>query len=274
MSRWHAVLSVAAALTVAGCTQSHSHVEADAFVWSGAVAAGKWVHLRNMTGPITVELTPDTQVDVHATKRWRRSGDNVRFVETATADGIAICTVYAAGADCNPDNYSGRHDRSVLSSIARKTSDASVDYVVRVPAGVNIDLGTVNGPINVAKTSGTVKAETVNGDVEITAHQGALELNTVNGSVTVALDTLPATGDITMHSVNGSITAVLPPQLDGTVMFQTVNGRISNGFPVTSIGPTNAKRIAGSVGAGGVRRIELSTVNGSVTLMKHAGTVE
>ena len=181
-----------------------------------------------------------------------------------------ICTLYDAHGRCAPFDYAAQGHHGFLSSIFHKRSDATVDYVLRVPAGVNIDLSTVNGPVSVAGTSGDVRVETVNGEIQIAARQGSLKLNTVNGSVSAVLDSISAAGDVSLHTVNGSVTAVLPPQLDGRVSFETVTGNIKTGFAVTAEGPTNPKHMSGIIGAGGARRIDLSTVNGSVSLMKHS----
>jgi hypothetical protein len=262
-------IGVAAALGAAGCVHA-SHYESNAFAWNGAVPAGHWVHVRNLNGTISVIPSTGANVEVHASKRWSRGGDMVHFIESAGDDGVTICAVYREGDSCSPNRYSSSQHHGLFSGLFGKHSDASVDFIVNVPAGVNVDLGSINGSVRAAGTSGTVDAKVVNGDIDIASHQGALDLVTVNGSVTAALDTLPATGDISMKSVNGSITAVLPPKLDGTVDFSTVTGRISNGFELTTDGPTSTRKLSGTVGGGGSRHIELSTVNGSVTLLKHA----
>ena len=271
MSRILMSVGAAAALVAAACART-SHYEANAFAWNGAVPAGQWVHVRNLTGSISVAAATGTDVQVHASKRWSHRGQDVRFVETATTDGITICALYRSGDTCDAGTYPGhrRGGGGILSSIFRSRSDARVDFVINVPAGVNVDLGSITGPVRAAGTSGSVTAKTINGDIDITSHRGALDLKTINGSVTAALDTLPATGDIEMESINGSITAVLPPQLDGTVEFETVNGRISNPFALTTAGPVNPRKITGTIGTGGSRHVKLSTVNGSVTLLKHA----
>ena len=92
----------------------------------------------------------------------------------------------------------------------------------------------------------------------------------MNGSVSAVLDSLTPAGDISLRSVNGSVTAVLPPRFDGSVSFETINGKITSGFPVSASGPVNPRRMFGTVGTGGARRVELSTVNGSVSLIKHS----
>lgn len=267
MSRILLGAGVAAALVAAACAHT-SHYQSNAFTWSGAVPAGQWVHVRNLHGTISVIPSTGANVEVHASKRWTRGGDVVHFVQNTSDDGVAICAVNQPGGSCTPNHYSNNEHHGLFSF--RKHTDARVDFVVNVPAGVNLDLGSIDGSVRASGTSGTVDVKVVNGDIEIASHQGALDLITVNGSVTAALDTLPATGDISMKSVNGSITAVLPPKLDGTVSFETVTGHISNGFQVTTDAPVSSRRLSGTVGAGGSRHVDLTTVNGSVTLLKHA----
>lgn len=268
MSRVLIGVGVAAVLGAAGCAHT-SHYQANAFTWSGAVPAGQWVHVHNMNGTISVVAATGANVEVHASKKWTRNGEAVHFAESAGPDGITICVLYHGGDSCSPDNNSDndRH-RGLFSSHSR--SDARVDFVVNVPPGVNVDLASINGSVQAAGTSGAVEAKVVNGDINITSHQGALDLTTMNGSVTAALDTLPATGDISLKSVNGSITAVLPPQLTGFVNLETVAGSVTNGFAITSDGPANPRHLSGTIGTGGTRHIDLSTVHGTVQLLKHA----
>ena len=268
MSRLLIGVGVAAALGVAGCVHA-SHYQANAFTWSGAVPAGQWVHVHNTNGTISVVAGTDANVEVHASKKWTRNGDQVHFVESAGPDGVTICVLYRAGDSCSADNNSDSNRRHGLFSSGSR-SDARVDFVVDVPPGVNVDLASINGSVQASGTSGSVDAKVINGDINIASHQGALDLVTVNGSVTAALDTLPASGDISLKSVNGSITAVLPPQLAGFVNLETVAGTVSNGFAITSDGPVNPRHLIGTIGTGGNRHVDLSTVHGTVQLLKHA----
>ena len=268
MSRVLIGVGVAAALGIAGCART-SHYEANAFTWSGAVPAGQWLHVHNTNGTISVVAGTGANVEVHASKKWTHNGDAVHFVESAGADGVTICVLYRAGDSCGPDNNSPNDRHHGLFS-AHRSSDASIDFVVNVPPGVNVDLASINGSVQASGTSGSVQAKVVNGDINVASHQGALDLVTVNGSVSAALDTLPATGDISLKSVNGSVTAVLPPQLTGLVDLETVAGTVSNGFAISSDGPANPRHLTGTIGTGGTRHVDLSTVHGSVQLLKHA----
>src|SRR6185312_7323259 len=153
---------------------------------------------------------------------------------------------------------------------AHRSRRAGIEFVDNVRDGPHVDLASINGSVQASGTSESVEAKAVNGDINVASHQGALDLVTVNGSVSAALDTLPATGDISLKSVNGSVTAVLPPQLTGLVDLETVAGTVSNGFAVTSDGPVNPRHLSGTIGTGGTRHVDLSTVHGTVTLLKHA----
>jgi DUF4097 and DUF4098 domain-containing protein YvlB len=68
--------------------------------------------------------------------------------------------------------------------------------------------------------------------------------------------------------VNGGITIDLPANVSTDVRASTVNGGIVTDFPLTVIGRLGPRRLNGTIGSGG-RRLELSTVNGTIRLRKN-----
>ena len=50
----------------------------DNFSWSGRVQAGRWIRIRNLNGSISVGQANGDNVEVTATKRWRRGDPNCR----------------------------------------------------------------------------------------------------------------------------------------------------------------------------------------------------
>ena len=61
---------------------------------------------------------------------------------------------------------------------------ASVDYVVTLPAGVELDRATtVNGDVEITDIEGDIKAQTVNGDIDAQNLSGDIDLETVNGGI-------------------------------------------------------------------------------------------
>jgi DUF4097 and DUF4098 domain-containing protein YvlB len=175
---------------------------------------------------------------------------------------VLVCAIWD-DAECDETGYrSRRNDRR------NNDNDVSVDFVVRVPRGVNVAPGTVNGSIRVTDVTGEVRASTVNGRVEAASLGGPVTASTVNGNVDVRMATL-GDKDLDFTTVNGSLTVELPAQLDAEIELSTVNGRINADYPLTLSGRINPRHIRATIGKGG-RRIKFTTVNGSVTLKKAA----
>ncbi|HEY9450620.1 MAG TPA: DUF4097 family beta strand repeat-containing protein [Gemmatimonadaceae bacterium] len=275
MPRWLAVLSIATPLALAAChTESGPrHVEPNAFAWSGAVAPESWVHIRNMSGHISVVAADSPTVEVHASKSWRgrRDGSSVQFIQRETDDGVIICTIYGEHNSCTPDGYGSNGSTKSFNpfDLLRGSGHVEVDYVVRVPAGVKVDVSTISGELGVADVTSEVKAETVNGKVRVATRNGPVTASSVNGSVMVAIDSLTTPGNIDISTVNGSVTAQLPAALQGNVSLETVNGSATTDYSVTGNNSSSPKHLSGTIGTGGGgRMVKLETVNGSVKLLK------
>jgi hypothetical protein len=262
-------LSIAAVLALAGCGGGPMHVQHDAFVWKGAVPEGGWLYLRNLNGRISVASSSSGEVEISATKQWSTGSGEVRFVQHATDSGVIICTMYGSTGTCTPTEYQAATTPRNLRALGIGGGKAEVIYVVRVPAGVRVDLSTVNGGVGVADVTSAVTAETVNGSVRVATRNGPVKASTVNGSITVAIDSLAAPGDVDLSTVNGSVTAQLPATLDGALDLRTQTGRITTDFDLPDIGVRPRKHLSVTLGNGG-RNVRLSTTNGNVTLSKGA----
>jgi hypothetical protein len=271
--RLAALMLIAAPTALAGChTDSRPrHVDANAFAWSGTVAPGQWVHVRNTTGRINVLAWDSSTVEVRASEHWRgnRAADSVHFVQRATDDGVIICTMVGQQDSCTPEHYGSDSGVRVVNpfDFLRHGGKASVDYVVHVPAGVKVDVSTVLGEVGVADVTGEVKAQSVSGSVRVAARGGPVTASSVNGSVRVAIDSLTAPGDIDLATVNGSVTAQLPAALTANVSLETAHGRVTSDYAVAGVDTTTHNEMHGTIGGGG-RTVKLETVNGSVRLLK------
>lgn len=250
-------------LLAAAATPLVAQERAADFSWSGKIAGGRWLYLRNVNGSIRVERGTGDRVEVTAVKHWRRGDpDNVR-IETrkiGSGDGdILICALWNEDAECDEDGYHSRGNRN-------NRNDTSVEFRVKLPAGVKILAQTVNGSVRVEGATDEVRAGTVNGGVEAMSAGGPVSASTVNGDVDVRMTKL-GTGDLRYSTVNGSITIEVPGDLDAELDMRTVNGRLHADFPITVVGRINPRHLRATIGKGG-RRLALSTVNGSVYLKK------
>jgi len=81
------------------------------------------------------------------------------------------------------------------------------------------------------------------------------------------MDALPGGDDLKFSTVNGSVSVEVPSDFSGELEMETVNGSLTTDFPLTVSGKINPKHIHAKIGNGG-RRVEMSTVNGSIHLRK------
>lgn len=260
------LLTAALAVTLATIplslrAQGASGNNGDTFDWTGNIPAGSWLRIRNLNGGIDVEQTSGAEAGVHGEKQWRR-GDprDVRFVVTKDGNNVTVCALWSEDDTCDEEGYHshGHHENH---------GDVSVHFTVRLPKGVKVDAGTVNGALDVRGAGAEVVATTVNGRIDAATTHGPVTAHTVNGSIRVRMDELPADGDLSYSTVNGSVTAELPAALDADVEMETVNGSLSSDFPLSVSGRITPKHLRATIGRGG-RRIRLTTVNGSVELRK------
>lgn len=238
--------------------------DGNTFDWSGGIPAGGWLRVRNLNGSVEVLPADGDQASVHGVKQWHGDADpaRVRFLVEKQSDGVTICAVWHDDDTCEEQGH--HHDDN-------DHNNTSVRFTVRLPAGVKIAAGTVNGSVSVDGATSEVRAHTVNGGVDAVSSGGPVAASTVNGDVTVRMHKLPSDGDLDYSTVNGSVSLELPADLDATVEMETVNGSVSTDFPITIQGRLEHRRLRGQVGSGShPLSIRLRTVNGSIALRKVA----
>ncbi len=240
----------------------------NAFTWSGVVPAGRTTLVRNVNGGVRVERATGRQVEITATKRWRRGNpDEVRIEARRIGAGdqdVIVCALWNEQSRCDED---GMHNRQRGQRWSNDNNDVSVEFVVKVPDGVHVDVGTVNGGVEIQGVGGDVVARTVNGDVEGGSTGGPVRARTVNGSVRVRMSTVGTANDLSYETVNGSVTVELPASLGASVDLSTVNGRVSSDFPMTVSGTVSPRRVRATIGDGRVQ-LRVRTINGSVELRR------
>jgi hypothetical protein len=231
------------------------------FHWQGTVAAGGTLEVKGVNGGITATGAPGGAVEVSAVKKGRRSDPALVKVQVVEhAGGVTICAVYpsAEGTNTCAPGKGGRMNV--------RDNDVQVEFRVKVPAGVRFAGRTVNGSVSASGLSADAEAETVNGGIDLDS-TGAARATTVNGGITARLGRTDWDGALKLSTVNGGIELTLPDGLNAEVRATTVNGGIETDFPISVTGRISRRSLSGTIGAGG-RQLELSTVNGGITLHK------
>mgnify|MGYP001108165119 CR=1 FL=1 len=235
------------------------------FYWQGRIERGKTIEIRGVNGGIRAERASGDAVEVTAVKHARRSDPESVTIEVVPhADGVTICAVYPSRRGSQPNECrpgGGKH--------SVRDNDVVVEFTVRVPEGVQLVAATVNGKIEARDLASDAVLNTVNGSVDVST-TGLARAGTVNGSIDAIVGRTDWSGDLEFNTVNGSITVELPEGLGAELEAATVNGRISSDFPLTVSGRLSPRRLQGTIGDGGGRRLRLTTVNGSIRLRRGA----
>ncbi len=154
-------------------------------------------------------------------------------------------------------------------------SSHEIEWTVKIPKGVVVDLRTVNGGVRMTGLSGKLYAKTTNGGVRgrnLSAE--VIEASSVNGGVDIELGAPPdSTATIEMTTVNGGITLGLPAESKATISARAVNG----GVRVSDLSITRdderdtdserRRRLNGTLNGGGAR-VTLSVTNGGVRISR------
>lgn len=261
------VLAVAllASPAVSAGAQERSSTDRD-FRWEGTVPSGRWLYVRNLNGSVRVDRATGNRVEIIAEKTWRRGDpEDVRIEVTQVGSGsqdVLVCALWYDNSECDEQGYRTRGNNSRRN----RNNDVSVEFTVRIPAGVRLDVSTVNGGLTIRGATAQVEAHTVNGGIEAESSGGPVNANTTNGDIEVRMGN-SGSGDLSFETTNGSVEVYLPEPFDAEVDLRTVNGRVGSDFPLTVSGRINPRSIRATIGRGG-RRVELRTVNGSVELRK------
>jgi putative adhesin len=257
-----AALTLAGAFLTLGPSPALLAQRANPQQWRGTVAAGSAIEIKGVNGEIKAVAATGGEVEVSAVMRARRSNPaDVRIDVVQHGEGVTICAVYPS-----PDSRPNECKPGSEGRMNTKDNDVMVTFTVHVPVGVRFIGRTVNGDVTADALSGPVSLSTVNGDANFSTSSYG-EAASVNGSIRAAMGSSDWTDKLDLTTVNGSITADLPADLSADVKVTTVNGSIATDFPFTVTGRLNPRNLRGTIGAGG-RELELTSVNGSITLRK------
>ncbi len=227
------------------------------FEFRRELAAGRRLYVQNVIGNVRVTGGAGRQVEVTAIKREGRYGDpqDVTVEVVELSDGVALCVRYPGQRyrvrndrsddrdsrttkprnPCSSDNWGGNNsDRN----------DTSVNVTVRVPDGLVLRIGTVNGDVVAERLVGTIDLASVSGDVSLSGGKGpAISLETVSGDI----DLLEGDAkDVSGHTVSGSVTFAGVVMDGGSYDFSSTSGDIRLTLPARPNATLSAATFSGS----------------------------
>ncbi|HUI31668.1 MAG TPA: DUF4097 family beta strand repeat-containing protein [Candidatus Acidoferrales bacterium] len=219
----------------------------------------------NVNGAIKVESWDKDQVMLQATKTVRAGDqeeadeylDRLRIEIDNEKDYLEVRTHYPH------EGWGGFWDWLFHGG----SRYAGVEYVLKVPKSVNLEVETTNGNVDVSSVAGGVKAGSTNGQVNLNDVGRSVDGSTTNGDISASISDEVEFRDLKLTTTNGSINVSCPENINADVSAHTTNGNISSEFPVTIQGSFNNKSFEGQINKGG-SHIYLHTTNGSIEINK------
>ena len=241
--------------------------QSDTFNWSGRIPAGRWIRVRSLNGSITVGAASGDNVEVTATKRWRRGDPSeVRFETKKFGPGdesVLICALWGENSSCDEHSYRTRGDRERGKG---SNNDVSVEFRVLVPKGVKVAVNTINGAVAVDGATAEVEAGTINGEVGVSTTGGPVNATSINGDVRASLGRLDSEWSMHFTTITGNVVVEFAGDFGADIDLQTLNGSLNTNFEMTITGRLDPKHLRTHIGKPGGPRIRLETINGNVEL--------
>ncbi len=222
------------------------------------------LELINVNGRITAEPATDDKVTVEGRRTAKGSTDE------AAKDNLAKMEIR--------EEVSG--DRVRVESRPPRLSGLAgheIEWTIKVPAGVVVDLRTVNGGVRINGLSGEVHAKTTNGGVKgNNVSASILEVSSVNGGIEFEFSgALAANASVDLETVNGGVEVSLPASSKVTISARAVNGGVrvddldvQRSEEATSF--DSKRRLEGTLNGGGAK-VTISTTNGGVRIGRSNG---
>ncbi|HWI20354.1 MAG TPA: hypothetical protein VNT81_21515 [Vicinamibacterales bacterium] len=222
--------------------------------------------LINVNGRITAEPTDGTEVIVEGRKSAKGRTDEAAkdlLSKLEIREEVGESTVRVESRPPRQSGFSGHQ----------------IEWTVKVPKGVIVDLRTVNGGVRLNDLSNEIHAKTTNGGIKgENIDASVIEASAVNGGVEFTLGAaLEASDSIELETVNGGVHLALTPDSKATIAARCVNGGvnvddldIAKDDSEASNDYERKRRLNGTMNGGGAK-VNLNTTNGGIHLNKAGG---
>jgi len=217
--------------------------------------------LINVNGRITAEPTDGTELVVEGRKTAKARSDDAAkelLPKLEIREEVGESTIRV---ESRPPRLAG-------------FSSHEIEWTLKVPRGVILDLRTTNGGVRLNDISNEVHAKTTNGGVHgERLESNVVEATAVNGGIELELSKpLDEKGSIDMETVNGGVTLAIAKESKASIEARCVNGGVHvEEIEIARDDQGNAndwerrRRLSGTMNGGGAK-VRMSTTNGGVHL--------
>ena len=225
---------------------------------------GGFLSLSNTNGNLQVTSWENDEVEIIAHKEVRAGNQETAeellerlVIDVREREGeIIIETEY-------PQSSGGSSFFSWLFGNGGKSF--SVQYELKVPRQIDMNLSTTNGNVEVEEISGRLRMESTNGQISGKDISGLTRCKTTNGSIDIKFREITGDDKMNFKCTNGSIKLYLPDDFSADVDLKTTNGRIKSDFPIA--GRQSRSHVSGEIG-NSQQKLNCRTTNGNICLYK------
>jgi hypothetical protein len=222
------------------------------------------LELINVNGRITAEPATDDKVTVEGRRTAKGSTDEAAKEMLAKLEIREEVSGDRVRVESRPPRLSGFNGHEI-------------EWTIKVPKGVVVDLRTVNGGVRINGLQGEVHAKTTNGGVKgVNVGAGILEASSVNGGIDIELaGALDENASIDIETVNGGVTLGMASESKASIVARAVNGGVRvDGLDISKQEQSNSfeskRRLEGTLNGGGAK-VNVSTINGGVRISRSGG---
>ena len=226
------------------------------------------VALSNINGTIQVSSWDQNAIEIIAYKKVRGTSERKarRLMEHFQID------ITQEGAVLNVETnlpQSRNHSSGFFTWLFNGGGNsASVNYELRVPQKMNLELHSTNGAIIATDCSGAFDCTTTNGKIRLEDISGSARAKSTNGSLYISFRKFDSENEMRFRTTNGSIKLMLPYNTNADLEARTTNGSIKCELPLTERYAKSRKRLEGEINGGGTL-ITLRTTNGSIKILEY-----
>ena len=227
---------------------------ADQWARNYDVSAGGRLEIINVNGRITAEATDGSRIEISAER-------------TAKASSEEAAKELLGKIEMREEIGEGRVRIEVRAPRFNGGGGHEIQWTVKVPRGVGVDLRTINGGVKMMGLEGDVRARSTNGGITgVRLAATSLDAAVTNGGVEIELTKPVATGSFELEAVNGGVSLMLPGDSKANVSGRCVNGGIATAdLPLEIVGEQTRRRLDATLNGGGAK-VSLETVNGGVKI--------
>lgn len=198
--------------------------------------------IANINGDVKVVGYEGTKIQVEVTKTisgktQARLEEGKTAIQLGVINDVDSIVLYVEGTCSKFSKYDGNKFRNGnrwmrnwgyswndCGKNCNENFDYTLDFLVKVPAGINVMISTINdGEISVENVKGVVHASNINGGVKLKNLMREADASTINGDVDIEYAKNPVK-DCRFYSLNGDINAWFQKGLAANFSFESFNG--------------------------------------------------